>query len=149
MPGDLIGDDDPLAGGLREIPRVDQELDGQDAQGGAGGHLARADLDLAVEPADVPGLERGLGCAGDPRLERAGARRGAGPAAGGRAEEGDRPDQVIGELGHVELRAHRGTMIVGLGNVSQNELAGGQRSLGGAERIEGRRRRPPGMMVHR
>jgi len=70
VPGDLIGDDDPLAGGL------------------------------------------------DQRLERAGARRGAGPIADRRAEEGDRPDQVIGELGHVELRAHRGTMIVALGDTA-------------------------------
>jgi len=46
--GDLVGDDDPLAGGLGEVPCVDQELDRQDAQGRTGGHLVRADLDLAV-----------------------------------------------------------------------------------------------------
>ena len=67
--GDLVGDDDPLAGGLGEVPRVDQELDREDAQGRTSGHLVRADLDLTVQAAGIPGLERGLGRRGEPGLQ--------------------------------------------------------------------------------
>ena len=59
----------PLAGGLGEVPRVDQELDREDAQGRAGGHLVRADLDLAVQAAGLPGLQRGLRRRGEPGLQ--------------------------------------------------------------------------------
>ena len=138
--GELVGDDDPLAGGLGEVPRVDQELDRQDAEGSPGGHLVRADLDLAVEPADVPGLERGLSRRGDPALQRAG--RGLGTGARRGTEIRDRSDQVLGQLGYVELGAHRGLMVIGLVDAPQDQLAGGQRGLGGAERIKGGRRRP-------
>jgi hypothetical protein len=80
--GDLVGDDDLLPGGPGEVPRVDQELDGQDAQGGAGGHL------------------------------------GSGACCG--TEVRDRSDQVVGQLGHVELGAHRGLMVVGFGDAAQD-----------------------------
>ena len=127
-------------GGLGEVPGVDQELDGQDAQGGVGGHLVRADLDRAVEPADVPGLERGLGRRGDPRLQRTGNGTGTGLAArrgiGQSTEVRDRSDQVIGQLRHVELGAHRGLMVIVLGDAPQDPLADGQRGLGGAQRIQ-------------
>ena len=134
MLGDRVGDDDPLAGGLGEVPGVDQELDGEDAQGRAGRHLVRADLDLAVQAADVPGLQRGLGRVGEPRLQ--GTVRSRWDSTGGGAEIHDRADQVIGQLGHVELGAHRGTVIAGFGHAAQDQLAGGQGGLGGAERIQ-------------
>jgi hypothetical protein len=141
--GELVGDDDPLAGGLGEVPRVDEELYGQDAQGRARGHLVRADLDLAVQAADVPGLERDLGRRRDPGLQRAVGRSGRGRArASHGAEEGDRPDQVIGQLGHVELGAHGGVVIVGFGDAAQDPLADGQRGLGGVDGIQAGPRGP-------
>ena len=129
--GDLVGDDDLLAGGLGEVPGVDQELDRQDAEGGAGGHLVRADLDLAVQAAGVPGLQRGLGRRGDP-LPPGPSAAWAELGARGGAEERDRTDQVIGQLGDVELGADRRAVIVGFGDAAQDELADGQRRLGGA-----------------
>ena len=73
------------------------------------------------------------------RLARGRARLSAGRGA----EEGDRPDQVFGQLGHVELGAALGAVIVGFGDAAQDELAGGQRGLGGAEGIQVRRGRRP------
>src|SRR6516225_1206936 len=100
----------------------------------------RADLDLAVEPADVPGLQRGLGGRGDLRLQRAGNGFGTGARRG--TEVRDRSDQVVGQLGYVELSTHRGFMVIRLGDAAEAELADGERGLGRAERIRGGLRRP-------
>ena len=83
----------------------------EDARRGRRGKLAGTQLDVAVQPAAVPGFESGLGRRGQPGLQ--GGRGGFGVlGAGQAADAGDRPDQVVGQVGHGEIRADGRAAVV-------------------------------------
>jgi hypothetical protein len=101
--GEPLGNCNLLAGGAGEIPRMNQELDREDAQGRCGGHLAPAQLHGAIRAAGVPSLQRRLGRGGDAGL--VGGRGGRGElGAGGAAHERYRPDQLPGAVPQRQLR---------------------------------------------
>ena len=139
---DRVGRGDLLPGGLGEVPGVDQQLDGHDAQGHGRREFAVADRDRALGAAAVPGFQRDLGPVGHLGLQRVRRTRRE-HRAGRAADGGDRPGQVLGQLGDGEFGADRGPAGVGLADAEQHPLADGQGRPGARERVEVRRRGAP------
>ena len=134
-----IGDIRRVSGGRRVVPAVHEQTERQNARQSPHGRFVAAPGDGAVQSVtSMEGVQGGPADGDDLTLDGVVSVAWRKVGVQGRADRRDRVDQVIGQLGHVEISARRlPRQVVGRDRV-HDVLQHSQRCFGGAKFVGGR-----------